>query len=524
MKKWLPVLLLTGLSSVSIAQPTWSEEVAAVVYDNCTECHNPEGVGPVSFLEYSTAYDYRALIQSYVEFNIMPPWTADTSFQHYFDERVLTEYERNTIIEWASSGAPEGDPELAPPPPVYEGEQQIAATPDLVIEMPSYMSKATESFDDYICISLPTGLATERRVKAIEIIPGNRSIVHHCLVYMDDDGSYATDTIGGNCGGPSIEPLMAGYTPGSSPTIFPSSEDFASGMVLPAGANIVLALHYPHGSYGEYDQTKVNFYFYPEPIETEFREILAGPFLQNWDFELPPFEYTSVDASYPEVPYNLSVLSAFPHMHLLGESIKTYAITPEGDTVKFVNIPEWDFDWQDFYWFKYMQHMPNGSDLHAEGVYDNTPGNPHNPNDPPIEVGPGLNTTDEMFLVYFHIMEYWPGDEYVNVDSLNNLYLEQLSIDEQESQSEIGIKAYPNPFDNSISIDYNLANSTYVSIFIYDMAGKLVKKLQQGEQEAGEQQVIWDGTNENGTSVSKGTYHYSMRANGALYSGRIVKQ
>jgi hypothetical protein len=294
-------------------------------------------------------------------------------------------------------------------------------------------------------------------------------------------------------------------------------------MVLPAGANIVLALHYPHGSYGEYDQTKVNFYFYPEPIETEFREILAGPFLQNWDFELPPFEYTSVDASYPEVPFNLSVLSAFPHMHLLGESIKTYAITPEGDTVKFVNIPEWDFDWQDFYWFKYMQHMPNGSDLHAEGVYDNTPGNPHNPHDPPIEVGPGLNTTDEMFLVYFHIMEYWPGDEFVNVDSLNNLYLEQLSIDEQESQSELGVKAYPNPFDNSISIDYNLANSTYVSIFIYDMAGKLVKKLQQGEQEAGEQQVVWDGTNENGASVSKGTYHYSMRANGALYSGRIVK-
>jgi hypothetical protein len=524
MKKWLlaiPTLCFTFLSQ---AQPTWSEDAAQIMYDNCTECHNPEGVGSVSFMEYSTAYDYRALIQSYVEFNIMPPWTADTSYQHYFDERTLTEYERNTIIEWASSGAPEGDPELAPPPPVYTGEQKLAATPDLVLEMPNYMSKATESFDDYVCISIPTGLATDRRVKAIEIIPGNRSIVHHCLLYMDEDGSYATDTIGGDCGGPTTEPLMAGYTPGASPTIFPSSEDFSSGMVLPAGSDVVFALHYPHGSYGEWDQTRVHFYFYPEPIETEFREILAGPFLQNWDFSLPPDEYTDVEATYPDVPFNLTVLSAFPHMHLLGKSIKTYAVTEAMDTVKFVNILNWDFDWQDFYWFKYMQHLPSGSDLFAEGVYDNTVGNPHNPYDPPIEIGPGFNTTDEMFLVYFHVMEYWDGDEFVNVDSLNNLYLDQLGIEEEESGAEMGLRAYPNPFDNSIAIDYNLVNSTYVSIFIYDMAGKLVKKLQQGDQEAGAQSVVWDGSDENGSPVSNGVYHYSMRANGSVYSGRIIKK
>ncbi len=502
------------------AQPTWSEDAAAVFYANCTECHNPDGIGTFSLMDYSTAYDYRSLIQTYVEYNLMPPWTADSSFQHYFDERILTEYERNTIIDWANGGGLEGDPALAPPPPVYTGAQQLPGEPDLVLEMPNYMSKATAGHDDYICISLPTGLTEDKKVKAIEIIPGNYSIVHHCLVYIDEDGSYATDSIGGNCGGPSAEPLMAGFTPGARPTIFPSSDDFSSGMYMRAGSKVVLALHYPDGSYGEYDQTRVNFYFYDEPVAS-FREILAGAYLQNWDFELPADEITPVSAEIPSVGFDLTVLSAFPHMHLLGKSIEAYAISPAGDTIPFVRIPKWDFHWQDFYWFEYMQHMPLGSSLHANGFYDNTLGNPHNPSDPPIDVGPGFNTTDEMFLVYFHVMAYEPGDELVNLDSLNSIYLAGISETAETSQ---GIKVYPNPFDQTISIDFALSEQSYVSLYIYDIAGQLVKKLVSGEQEAGEQHVIWDGTSADGAPVANGIYHYSMLINGQPYTGRIVKQ
>ena len=521
MNKILLTLFGFGTLLSTFAQPTWSEDAAAVFYNNCTECHNPEGVGSFSLLDYSTAYDYRSLIQEYVEFNIMPPWTADSSFQHYFDERLLTEYERNTIIDWANGGGLEGDPALAPPPPVYTGEQLLHGEPDLVVTMPNYMSKATALHDDYVCISLPTGLTENKRVKAIEIIPGNRSIVHHCLVYNDADGSYATDTIGGNCGGPSSEPLMAGYTPGARPTIFPSSVDFSSGMVLEAGSNIVFALHYPHGSYGEYDQTTVHFYFYDEPV-VGFREILASAYLQNWMFELPADEITPVSAVVEDIAFDLTVLSAFPHMHLLGKSIEAYAIDPAGDTIPFVRIPKWDFDWQDFYWFEYMQHMPIGSDLHGNGVYDNTLANPHNPADPPVDVSPGFNTTDEMFLIYFHIMAYQPGDELINVDSLNSIYL--AGIPEVVNENQTGIKVYPNPFNETVAIEYGLNENSYVTLYIYDMSGKLVKKVFTGQQESGDQSVVWDGTSDEGALVTKGIYHYSMLINGQPYTGRIVKQ
>lgn len=521
MKKNLLVFFALITTGIIHAQPTWSEDAAEVIYNNCTECHNPIGVGGVSFLEYETAYDYRSLIQSYVEFNVMPPWLPDSSFQHYFDERILTEYERNTIIDWANEGALEGDPLLAPPPPVYTGDKILPGTPDLVIEMPKYMSKATEESDDYICISLPTGLIEERKVKAIEIIPGNPAIVHHCLVYADADGSYATDSTGGDCGGPSDEPLMSGYTPGASPTIFPANEDFSSGMILTPGSNIILAMHYPHGSYGEFDQTRVHIYFYDEPV-TGFREILAGAFLQNWEFELPPHELTEVTAEFPDVPFDLSVLSVFPHMHLLGYSIESYAIHPETeDTIPFVRIPRYDFDWQDFYWFKYMQHMPNGSDLKGRGVYNNTVENPHNPHDPPITVYPGLNTTDEMFQIYFHIMEYEEGDEFINVDSLNTVF---LTTGPDLEPVENGISVYPNPFDNSINIDYSLEENSFVTIFIYDLRGRVVNKLFKGEQYKGQQQVTWDGTTTEGTPAASGIYNYSMLIDGNHYSGRIIKR
>ena len=171
----------------------------------------------------------------------MPPWTADSSFQHYAGERILSQAERDIIINWVDGGALEGDTTLAPPPPVYNGEQLLPGTPDLVVTMPMYMSKATSTSDDYVCIALPTGLTSDKKVKAIEVIPGNRSIVHHCLVFHDAGATYVTDTTGGDCGGPSSGDLMAGYTPGSTPTVFPGTTTFSAGMVLAAGSNVIFA-------------------------------------------------------------------------------------------------------------------------------------------------------------------------------------------------------------------------------------------------------------------------------------------
>lgn len=500
------------------AQTTWSDHAAEVFYNNCTQCHNPNGIGPFSLLDYATAYDYRASIKVAVEDNIMPPWTADSSFQHYFHERLLTQTERDIIINWVDEDGPSGDLGTAPPPPVYNGEQMLPGTPDLVITMPNYMSKATPSQDDYACFSIPSGLLTDRKIKAIEVIAGNPSIVHHCLVYADGPGTYPTDSTSHTCTGPSTLGLIGAYTPGATPIIFPQTSTFSSGMTLEAGSNVVLAMHYPDGSYGEWDQTKVNIYFYPEPV-VNFREIYAGPIIEDWGFTISANTIDTVDATYGPVAADLTFMSVFPHMHLLGKYIHSYGVTPSNDTLKFVRINEWDFHWQEFYFFQYMKHIPANTILHGRGVYDNTTANDHNPNNPPINVSAGLNTTDEMFLVYFHFMLYESGDELINVDSLNNVFLNQPEFENPDATKFV---VYPVPFSADVTISYNLIQSCFVSIYIYDMQGRIIKKVVRENQSAGAQTETWNGTNENGDLVPSGVYFYSAMIDGENVTGKLI--
>jgi hypothetical protein len=518
MKRYLLTLSCALFLTSVIGQTTWSDNTAEVFYNKCTQCHNPNGIGPFSLMDYATAYDYRAAIKIAVEDNVMPPWTADTSYQRYFHERLLTQAERDIIIEWVDLDGPSGDLGTAPPPPVYNGEQMLPGVPDLVITMPNYMSKATAVQDDYACFSMPTGLTSDRRIKAIEVIAGNPSIVHHCLVYADAAGTYPTDTTSHMCTGPTSLGLVGAYTPGATPTIFPATATFSSGMTLDAGSNIVFAMHYPNGSYGEYDQTQVNIYFYPEPV-TNFREIYAGPIIQDWGFNIAANTVDTVDANYGPVAGDITMMSVFPHMHLLGKYIESYGVTPANDTLKFVRINNWNFHWQEFYFFNYMKHIPVNSVLHGRAVYDNTTANMHNPNDPPVDVVAGLNTTDEMFLVYFHFMLYQPGDELINVDSLNTVFLGQP---EYNLAKPALIQAYPNPFSSETTLSYSLSDPAFVSIFVYDVNGRCVKKLVRENQSSGEQKITWDGTNENGIPASPGLYFYSAVINGESFTGKLI--
>ncbi|HIP35861.1 MAG TPA: cytochrome c [Crocinitomix sp.] len=164
--KLLSFFALHVLCFTSVAQTTWSEHAATVLYNNCTSCHNPNGIAPNSLMTYTQASNYAPLILNYVSNGIMPPWTADTAYQHYSGERVLTQQEKNILINWVNDGALEGDPTMAPPPPIYNGSQQLPGVPDLVIQAPNYMSKATPFSDDYVCFVIPSGLVQDKKVKS----------------------------------------------------------------------------------------------------------------------------------------------------------------------------------------------------------------------------------------------------------------------------------------------------------------------------------------------------------------------
>lgn len=505
------------VSIVGKSQVTWSDEVAEVVYNNCASCHNPSGIAPFSLMTYQEAYDYRLAISPAVANGDMPPWTADTTYQRYSHERILTTAERNTILDWVAQGAPEGNASNTPPQPVFANEGFLTQTPDLVIEAPVYTSKANFIHDDYVCFSIPTGLLTDKKLKAFEVIPGNTSIVHHALIFTDPAGTYVSDTTTGYCNGPTTG-LLGGYTPGALPTVFPGQGNINMGYTLEAGSNIILAMHYPAGSAGLKDSTKLKLFFYDDA--TSIREITSLAAISDLTFTIPANTIDTLYKTSNSLPLDVSVLSVFPHMHLIGKSIEAYATTPANDTIKFARINEWDFDWQEFLFFEYIKKMPANSQLHGRAIYDNTSNNHHNPNNPPIDVHGGYNTTDEMFLVYFHFLLYQNGDENLNLDSLTQ---EFYSVQIEEHNKNSSVKVYPNPFaaETTLSIDIN--KSSITSIYIYDMRGQLVTKLLDREPlSIGENKVVWNGNDKDNKRVSPGIYFYSVVQDGVQSSGKIV--
>jgi len=240
--------------------------------------------------------------------------------------------------------------------------------------------------------------------------------------------------------------------------------------------------------------------------------------ISNNNFTLPANQVTNLTAQYPAnggVPTNFSVLSVFPHMHLLGENIKAYAYKANQDTIKFVNIPHWDFHWQDFYFFRNLQKVATGYRIKGEAKYDNTVNNHHNPNSPPLNVSSGFNTTDEMFLVYFHFMPYMNGDENYDLEELMS-----ASLAEYLPEDPNGIMTFPNPFRESVQIEFKEPFESGDLLSIYSSAGDIICKL---NPLIGTKELIWDGKNSNGEIISSGVYYLSARIKGKVYSKKLLK-
>ena len=398
---------------------TWSEDVAPILYKHCTTCHHPGGIGLFSLRKYDQAAQNALAIEYMVSQGLMPPWPPDTAFQHHVGERVLTASEKNTILAWVTAGAPRGDSIYAPPAPEYIFNSEIPDY-DLELQIPTYTVN-TPLLDMYRCFVLDPQLLQNTYITAMEVIPGNRELVHHVIAYYDtsaiplqldanDPGPGYTNY--GGTGSPFSQALN-GYVPGATAYFSP----VGTGYLIPAGAKLVLQIHYPAGIANEVDSTRIRLKLSTGPLRQVFTDAALNHYqLDNGPLFIPANTTPTFYASY-FVTGNVSVLGAFPHMHNIGKSIKTWAnAVGTNDTIPFVDIPEWDFHWQGNYMFPEIKKVEAGSTLRSEAYYDNTTNNDHNPNNPPLDVYLGDFTDDEMMLVYFTWMVYQNGDENIIVD------------------------------------------------------------------------------------------------------------
>lgn len=386
-------------ASVKTATVTYTRDVAPILQQNCLVCHRKGEVAPFSLETYEQAAAWAQQIKVYTANRKMPPWKAE-SHGEFLDERRLTDRQIATLAAWADSGTPKGDPKYLPPTPKFPSGWKLGS-PDAIIQMPEPYPLEADGRDVYRCFVIPTDYPEDRYLSAIEFHPGNRTVVHHVIAYIDTRGAarkldekdpgpgYSTTG-----GGPGFVPsgFLGGWAPGNEPRLTPEGV----GILLPKGADIVLEVHYHKSGKPETDLTKAGLYFCKSPVSKRVR-ILP---VVNLFIKIPPGAENHTEKAAMPVLQDITIFSVMPHMHLLGRSMRVYIEFPDKTEKQLVYVPQWDFNWQMTYQLKEPLKVPKGSVIRLVATYDNSEKNPNNPHKPPIEVRWGEQTTDEMCLAF----------------------------------------------------------------------------------------------------------------------------
>ena len=399
------VLVLLPASAWAAETPTFNAEVAPILRERCQTCHRPGEHAPFSLLTYEDAVKRRDDIKDAVQARVMPPWKPVPGFGEFLESRRLTEGELTTLLRWLEAGTPEGDPAKRPPPREFPTGWTLGP-PDHILEMDAAYTVKGRAGDVYRCFVLPTAFREDRWVTKVEFAPGDRKLVHHVLTYIDT-GSAAElldrsdPGPGYSCfGGPGFAPAggLGGWAPGIHPRVMPDGV----GWLLPAGARVVLQMHY-HNSSPESrgDRTRLALHFAKGPIDKRHRTIP----IVNRVFTIPPGEKRYEVRQSWTVPFgwNLHANAIAPHMHLLGREMKVTATYPDGTVRPLIHIDDWDFNWQGNYMFAKPIPLPQGTRLDMVAVFDNSAASPRQPSKPPRAVTWGEGTTDEMAIVFLGV-------------------------------------------------------------------------------------------------------------------------
>ena len=410
---WLWGSASFGLSSVwAVAEEiTFSEHVAPVIYQNCVECHNPDGIGPFSLLTYEDVKRRSQQIVEVTQRGFMPPWKPDSGYgPSLIGERSLTEEEKKTLLKWHSDSHPLGDMQGMPQiPDITQG--WALGEPDLVLAVPEGYTLAAEGKDIYYNFVLPIPIDDGRYVSAVEFLPESRLVIHHAVMTFDrtswSRNKAASESGNGFAGmelGNASDPAgqFIGWTPGQVPyQSFPGTA-----WRLDPGTDMVLQLHMLPSGKETKIQPRIGLHFTEEaPIHQTMTLKLVD---QNIDIPAGDPNYMVEESL--RLPVDVEVLSLYPHAHYLGKEIAVFAQPPEGGRQWLLRINDWDCNWQSDYRFKEPLPLPAGTEIVMRYRFDNSEDNILNPNAPPKRIRFGPNSSDEMAEVAISILLKNPED------------------------------------------------------------------------------------------------------------------
>lgn len=369
---------------------TYSRDVAPILQERCVECHRAGEIGPFGLTSYDEVAGWGEMIAEVVREHRMPPWHADHRYGSFTNDRSMPEIEKERIYQWVQNGCPAGDPADAPKPRQFTSGWQLPREPDQVFAMKKPFTVPASGGPDgvpYQHFRVPTGFAEDKWIEASEIQPGNRSVVHHTIVFVEPPGAKGRpDWI-----------FLTAYVPGLRLNALPAG----SAKRVPAGSTFVFEMHYTPNGVAQQDTTKIGLVF--ADTSRVDKEVITTE-IGDPDFVIPPGANGHVvTATSRPTTQELTLLSMSPHMHLRGKAFRYELVLPSGKREVLLDVPAYDFNWQTSYRLTKSRRLPAGSVLYCRAVFDNSPANPANP-DPTQSVRWGEQTWEEMMLGFCDVV------------------------------------------------------------------------------------------------------------------------
>jgi len=387
----IAVVLLAGVLAVpafAVAEvpdsPTFHKDIEPILQRSCQVCHRPNNMAPMSLMSYQEARPWARSIRAKVEAREMPPWHIDpkVGVQGFKNDKSLTEDEILTIGGWVDNGAPRGNPEDAPAAVEFQEFGAWTIDPDVIVTSPAHTvpAEAGDWWGDYI---VPSGISTDRYIKAIQTKAGDLRVVHHALTYaVTEPDAPLNDS--------REDAFLNEYAVGKNADVYPDG----SGRLIPADSRVRFSFHYHSVGEEVTDQTELGLVLYPENEDPE-RILYSRQLGQAGELDIPAGQVTRHDGY--QTMYLPGKLTAFqPHMHFLGTRQCLELIYPNGST-EMVNCANFDFNWHIVYNYEDDNQpvYPAGTTLHVISYHDNTQANRGN-HDAKNWTGGGSRTVDEM--------------------------------------------------------------------------------------------------------------------------------
>ena len=404
-------------SPVSAQSPTYAD-VAPILATHCQGCHQPGEIAPMSLRSFEEVRPWARSIRRAVADRKMPPWFADPAVGEFRNDSRLSPAEIETVVAWVEAGAQRGTGTTASvtkssDPIDRDMKDWAIGEPDLVIAMPEPYAVPAAGVIDYVYLKMPTDLDEDRWIQALEVQPGDRSVVHHIDVMVCAPGCPSSASLAAlEPGVPTLMPesgseekpepssnawiegqeqeFLTSFLPGGSPSVLPPGY----ARLLPKGAELIINVHYAPNGIATSDQSRIGFVFADEPEQR-----VISFFLENYSLWLPAQSPNVELATTARLARNAELLGITPHMHFRGRAATVSIVPPRGKPELLLRVPKYDFNWQTTYLLQKPRALVAGTVMEYVLRWDNSTSNLDNP-DPSRNVPWGRQTSDEMASLF----------------------------------------------------------------------------------------------------------------------------